>query len=167
MAVSARKVAGEVLEVIPLVTRRVAADFRKSERSMKLAYVGLLGMVARNPRSLGKLSDFHAVSMPTMSKTITTIETLGWVAVGATRQEILWQFLVESALLTLLGGASGLAIGAALAEGVAAYTPIPATIPLWAIITALAMAIVTGVLFGIAPAYRASRLDPIAALRFE
>ena len=88
-------------------------------------------------------------------------------AVGATRQEILWQFLVESAVLTLLGGAAGLAIGAALAEGVAAYTPIPATIPLWAIITALAMAIVTGILFGIAPAYQASRLDPIAALRFE
>ena len=80
MAVSARKVAGEVLEVIPLVTRRVAADLRKSERSMKLAYVGLLGMVARNPHSLGELSDFHAVSMPTMSKPITTIETLGWVA---------------------------------------------------------------------------------------
>ena len=88
-------------------------------------------------------------------------------AVGATRQEILWQFLVESAVLTLLGGAAGLALGAALAEGVAAYTPIPASIPFWAILTALAMAIVTGVLFGIAPAYRASRLDPIAALGFE
>ncbi len=88
-------------------------------------------------------------------------------AVGATRQEILWQFLVESAVLTLMGGASGLALGAAMAEGVAAYTPIPATIPIWAIVTALVMAIVTGVLFGIAPAYRASRMDPINALRFE
>ena len=88
-------------------------------------------------------------------------------AVGATRQEILWQFLVESAVLTVLGGAAGLALGAAMAEGVAAYTPIPASIPLWAILTALAMALVTGVLFGIAPAYRASRMDPITALRFE
>ena len=79
MDLSARKVAGEVLEVIPLVTRRVAADLRKSERSMKLAHVGLLGMVARSPRSLSELSDFHAASMPTMSKTITTIENLGWV----------------------------------------------------------------------------------------
>ena len=79
MDVSARRVAGEVLEVIPLVTRRVAADLRNSERSMKLAYVGLLGTVARNPRSLGELSEFHAVSLPTMSKTITTIESLGWV----------------------------------------------------------------------------------------
>jgi putative ABC transport system permease protein len=88
-------------------------------------------------------------------------------AVGATRQEILWQFLVESAVLTLLGGVAGLSLGAALAEGVAAYTPIPASIPIWAIFTAIAMAIVTGVLFGIAPAYRASRLDPITALRHE
>jgi putative ABC transport system permease protein len=88
-------------------------------------------------------------------------------AVGATRQEILWQFLVEAAVLTVLGGAAGLALGAAMAEGVAAYTPIPASIPLWAIFTALAMALVTGILFGIAPAYRASRMDPISALRFE
>ena len=88
-------------------------------------------------------------------------------AVGATRQEIMWQFLVESAVLTLMGGVAGLALGAGLAEAVAAYTPIPAAIPLWAIFTAMAMAIVTGVLFGIAPAYRASRLDPITALRHE
>ena len=79
MDVSARRVAGEVLEVIPRVTRRVAADLRKSDRSMKLAHVGLLGMVAQSPRSLSELSDFHAASMPTMSKTITTIENLGWV----------------------------------------------------------------------------------------
>lgn len=76
---SAQKVASEVLEVIPLVTRRVAADLRKSEQPMKLAYVHLLGLVARNPRGLSELSDVHAVSMPTMSKTVTTIENLGWV----------------------------------------------------------------------------------------
>ena len=79
MDVSARKVAGEVLQVIPLVTRRVAADLRKSDRSMKLAHIGLLSMVAHSPRSLSELSDFHAASMPTISKTITTIENLGWV----------------------------------------------------------------------------------------
>ena len=80
MQQSSRKVAAEVLEVIPLVTRRVAADLRKSERPMKLAYMHLLGLVARSPQSLSELSDVHAVSMPTMSKTVTTIENLGWVA---------------------------------------------------------------------------------------
>ncbi len=88
-------------------------------------------------------------------------------AVGATRQEILWQFLVESAVLTLLGGATGMALGAGAAKIVAAMTPIPAAVPLWAVVAALVMALVTGVLFGIAPAYRASRLDPVHALRFE
>lgn len=88
-------------------------------------------------------------------------------AVGATRQEILWQFLVEAAVLTLLGGATGMALGAGLAELVAARTPIPASIPLWSVATALAMAAVTGMLFGLIPAYRASRMDPVIALGHE
>jgi DNA-binding MarR family transcriptional regulator len=79
MNVSTHRVAGQVLEIIPLVTRRVTADLRKSGGVKRLAYVGLLGIVAREPRSLTDLSDFQAVSLPTMSKTITTIENLGWV----------------------------------------------------------------------------------------
>ena len=88
-------------------------------------------------------------------------------AVGATRREILWQFLVEAGVLTFLGGALGLAIGAAAAEGVEAMTPIPATIPIWSVAAALAMALLTGMLFGLLPAVRASRLDPVDALRYE
>ncbi|NIP57129.1 MAG: ABC transporter permease [Gemmatimonadetes bacterium] len=88
-------------------------------------------------------------------------------AVGATRREILWQFLVEAGVLTLLGGALGLVLGAGSAESVAAYTPIPASIPLWSIFAALAMALLTGMLFGLLPAVRASRLDPVAALGYE
>jgi len=80
MNLSSRGVASEVLRIIPLVTRKVAADLRKSDPSMKLAHIGLLTMVAQTPRSLSELSDLHAASMPTMSKTITTIENLGWVA---------------------------------------------------------------------------------------
>src|SRR5690606_40350382 len=55
-------------------------------------------------------------------------------AVGATRGEILWQFLVESATVTLIGGAIGLAIGGGLAGVVAAISPIPAVVPLWAVV---------------------------------
>lgn len=88
-------------------------------------------------------------------------------AVGATRQEILWQFLVEAAVLTLLGGAAGMALGAGLAELVASQTPLPASIPLWAVATALAMAVLTGMLFGLVPAYRASRMNPVTALGHE
>jgi putative ABC transport system permease protein len=88
-------------------------------------------------------------------------------AVGATRQEILWQFLVEAAFLTMLGGGMGMALGAGVAEAVARVTPIPAAIPLWSVVAAMGMAIVTGILFGIFPALRASRMDPIVALGYE
>lgn len=88
-------------------------------------------------------------------------------AVGATRREILWQFLVESSLLTAAGAATGMLIGFALAIGVATWTPLPAEIPIWAVVTALIMAVVTGMIFGLLPAIRASRLEPVAALRFE
>jgi len=88
-------------------------------------------------------------------------------AVGATRREILWQFLVEASVLTAFGAAGGMLLGWGLAELVATLTPLPARIPLWAVGTALAMAALTGMLFGLLPAYRASRLDPVVALRFE
>jgi putative ABC transport system permease protein len=88
-------------------------------------------------------------------------------AVGATRREILWQFLVEAAFLTALGGAAGMIMGAVVAFGVAQWTPVPARIPLWSVAAALAMAVVTGMLFGLLPAYRAARLEPVVALRAE
>ena len=88
-------------------------------------------------------------------------------AVGATRREILWQFLVEAGVLTLLGGASGMLLGGLAAEGVESVTPIPAAIPIWSVAVALTMAVFTGMLFGLLPAVRASRLEPVDALRYE
>lgn len=88
-------------------------------------------------------------------------------ALGATRQEILWQFLVEAAVLTMIGGALGMMMGAAFAFSVASLTPIPASIPLWSIAAALGVALLTGILFGLVPAYRGSRMEPVDALRHE
>lgn len=88
-------------------------------------------------------------------------------ALGATRREILWQFLVEAGVLTMLGGAAGLIMGGALAFATAYFTPIPAQIPLWSVGAALASAALTGMLFGLLPAYRAARLQPVEALRAE
>jgi len=88
-------------------------------------------------------------------------------AVGATRREILWQFLVEASVLTAIGAAGGMVAGAILSAGVAHWTPLPARIPIWSVGAALAMAVLTGMLFGLLPAYRASRLEPVAALRHE
>lgn len=88
-------------------------------------------------------------------------------ALGATRREIMFQFLVEAATLTLVGGAFGLAVGALLAGGVRKFTPIPAVIPLWSVVLALFASIITGVFFGLYPAHKASKLDPVEALRYE
>jgi putative ABC transport system permease protein len=88
-------------------------------------------------------------------------------ALGATRQEILLQFLIEATTVTVIGGMIGMVLGASAAFVVAAATPIPAAVPLSGVVTALAMATVAGVLFGMWPAWRASRLDPVEALRYE
>jgi putative ABC transport system permease protein len=88
-------------------------------------------------------------------------------AMGATRRDIMWQFLVEAATLTVVGGAIGLAIGAAIAWGVQRFSPVPAVVPICSIFAAIAAAALTGILFGLYPAARAARLDPVAALRYE
>jgi putative ABC transport system permease protein len=88
-------------------------------------------------------------------------------ALGATRGTILWQFLVEAATLTSIGAAIGLALGGLLAMVIKNNTPIPASVPTSAILTALAASALTGIVFGMAPAARAANLDPVEALRHE
>jgi putative ABC transport system permease protein len=88
-------------------------------------------------------------------------------AIGATRQEILWQFLFEAVTVTCIGAIIGMLIGAGGAYLVAAFTPIPASVPFSAIVAALLMAATAGVVFGMWPAWRAARMDPVEALRYE
>jgi putative ABC transport system permease protein len=88
-------------------------------------------------------------------------------ALGATRREIMFQFLVEAATLTLVGCLIGMALGALVAWGVRSFTPVPAAIPPESVAAALAASVLTGVLFGLYPASKASRLDPVDALRYE
>jgi len=88
-------------------------------------------------------------------------------ALGATRSTILWQFLVEAATLTCIGAAIGLIGGSVVAYLVNRFTPVPASTPPMAIVAALGVSAVTGIVFGLLPAVRASRLDPVEALRYE
>ena len=88
-------------------------------------------------------------------------------ALGATRSTILWQFLVEAVTLTGVGAFVGLFLGWLGTLGLRAATPIAASIPIWSIGVAVGASLITGILFGMLPALRASRLDPVAALRYE
>ena len=88
-------------------------------------------------------------------------------ALGATRRAILWQFLVEASTLTLVGGAAGMLGGGAFAFLISHLTSIPANVPLWSILASLGASAVAGVGFGLYPASKAARLDPIEALRYE
>jgi len=88
-------------------------------------------------------------------------------ALGATRRAILWQFLIEAATLTLLGGLIGIVIGVGVGEVLKRLLAFSTTIPIVPAAIATAASILVGLVFGIAPAARAAKLDPIEALRYE
>jgi putative ABC transport system permease protein len=88
-------------------------------------------------------------------------------ALGARRDDVLLQFLIESVVLALIGGAIGVLSGILVAEGVTALIGMPSSIKLWAVAAGLFVAATVGVFFGVYPARKAARLDPIVALRFE
>ncbi len=88
-------------------------------------------------------------------------------AMGATRREILWQFLVEAATLTLMGGAIGIAAGLGAGQLLKSVLGVESGVPIWSAVTACCVSVGIGLAFGLLPAYRAARLDPIEALRHE
>jgi putative ABC transport system permease protein len=88
-------------------------------------------------------------------------------ALGAKRQDLLIQFLMESGTLSLIGGAIGVVLGVGLAKLVAYYAHFPAAIALWSVFAGLFVALSVGIFFGVYPARKAADLDPIVALRSE
>ena len=107
------------------------------------------------------------MAIMTISVTERTREIGVRKALGARRQEILFQFLSEAAVLTLLGGLVGILCGAAIGLSVNAATGFPVSMPWWSFALGLGFSAGVGILFGMMPAVRAARLDPIEALRHE
>jgi putative ABC transport system permease protein len=88
-------------------------------------------------------------------------------SVGARSRDILNQFLVESAMLAGIGGLIGVTVAWIVAVLVRTFTPVPMSVPLTAVILGVTLSAAVGLFFGIYPAQRAARLDPIEALRVE
>ncbi|PYO27403.1 MAG: hypothetical protein DMD73_09505, partial [Gemmatimonadetes bacterium] len=88
-------------------------------------------------------------------------------AMGATRRDVMWQFLVEAATLTLMGGLLGIMLGTVTGEFLKRLLDFSTTVPVWSAAIATIVSIAVGVVFGIAPAARAAKLDPVEALRYE
>jgi putative ABC transport system permease protein len=88
-------------------------------------------------------------------------------AVGATKLNILSQFFIEAVVLTALGGFAGLAVGEIASLLMNKYSPLPAYVPMWAIAVGIGVSAAVGIVFGLWPAWKAARLNPIDALRWE
>jgi putative ABC transport system permease protein len=88
-------------------------------------------------------------------------------AIGARRMNIMWQFLAESLTLSIVGGAIGIVTGVLAGMGLSNLSGIPIGIELWSVIAGILVAGGVGTLFGVYPAMKAARLDPIEALRYE
>jgi putative ABC transport system permease protein len=88
-------------------------------------------------------------------------------AVGATKRDILSQFMTESVMQCVAGGLAGISMGFLVALALRTFTPFPASVQSWVAIMGVVMSSVVGLFFGIYPALRASQLDPIVALRSD
>jgi putative ABC transport system permease protein len=125
-----------------------------------------LGLVVISSIAL-MVGGIGVMAIMTISVTERTREIGVRKALGARRREILFQFLAEAVVLTLVGGLLGITLGAGIGVTVHAATGFPISLPWWSFALGLGFSAAVGIFFGMVPAVRASRLDPIEALRYE
>ncbi|HVQ23307.1 MAG TPA: FtsX-like permease family protein, partial [Candidatus Saccharimonadia bacterium] len=107
------------------------------------------------------------MAIMTISVTERTREIGVRKALGARRREILWQFLLEAVFLTSLGGVVGIVLGAGIGWLINILSGFPISLPWWSFAIGIGFSATVGIFFGIFPAFKAARLDPIEALRYE
>jgi putative ABC transport system permease protein len=129
----------------------------------------MVGLIAIAISSLGLLvGGIGVMNIMLVSVTERTKEIGIRKALGATRKAIVLQFLLEAMTLTFFGGIIGVAIAVAISNLIMLLIPsIPASVPAWAVITGLTVSIAVGLVFGVLPARKAAKLDPIECLRYE
>ena len=130
---------------------------------------GMIGVIAIAISSVGLMvGGIGVMNIMLVSVTERTQEIGVRKAIGARRRDIVHQFLFEAMTLTMLGGIIGVLFSVGVSQLVMLLVPsLPASIPAWAVTSGLLVSIGVGLLFGVWPAMKASRLDPIACLRYE
>jgi putative ABC transport system permease protein len=171
---------------IPVAQDAVTSALRRA-RGLKPAAPNTFDLITQDQilDVLGNLTNYFFLAMVALSSVALMVGGIGVMAImmvsvtdrtreiglrkaiGATRGEILWQFLVEAATLTLLGGLIGIVVGLAAGEVMKYAMAIDAAVPLWSAGLACAVSIGIGLVFGLYPANRAARMDPVEALRHE
>ena len=129
----------------------------------------MVGLIAIAISSVGLLvGGIGVMNIMLVSVTERTHEIGIRKAIGARRKDIVRQFLFEAMTLTFLGGVLGVVLAYGVSQLIIFLLPtLPATVPMWAVITGLVVSVMIGLVFGVWPARKASRLDPIEALRYE
>jgi putative ABC transport system permease protein len=133
-------------------------------RSISSAFFGVFIMVSAISVVIGGIVIMNVMLV---SVTLRRREIGVRRAVGATKQDILRQFMVESVMQCIFGGLAGVTLGFLVALGLRTYTPFPASVQTWVAILGVFLSSAVGLFFGIYPAFRASQLDPVVALRSD
>jgi putative ABC transport system permease protein len=141
--------------------KEIADQFRQITGSVAL----LISVVS----SIGLLvGGVGVMNIMLMSVTQRTREIGVRKAIGARRRDVIWQFLTEAIVLTGSGGVIGVVLGLMISFLIRAFIPmLPSSVPLWSILVAVSVSMSVGLFFGMYPAIKASRLDPVEALRYE
>lgn len=129
----------------------------------------MVGLIAIAISSLGLLvGGIGVMNIMLVSVTERTQEIGVRKAIGARRRDIVYQFLFEAMTLTFMGGLLGVLLAVGISQLIMLLVPsLPATVPTWAVVTGLGVSVTVGLVFGVWPARKASRLDPIECLRYE